>query len=169
LSYIIFACGLIVASFIDLKERIIPDEISVGGIILGFLLSILIPRIHGSGSGAVSFYRSLVGVLIAMGLVNFTAAIFNFFYFGILNKGPIEGETESMGGGDVKLMGLIGAFLGWRQAVLAFFTAPFLGVVFWLIACLFKRKSHLIPYGPSLSLGALIALLWGQEILKLLF
>jgi leader peptidase (prepilin peptidase)/N-methyltransferase len=86
----------------------------------------------------------------------------------MLKKPPIDGETESMGGGDVKLMGMIGAFLGWQTALLTFFIAPFLGVVIG-VANLLIKKEHTIPYGPFLSLAALIALFFGSQIIRILF
>ena len=82
-----------------------------------------------------------------------------------MKKGPIEGETESMGGGDVKLLAMIGSFIGWKLTILTFFIAPFFGAVIGIYILLFK-KSHLIPYGPFLSLAAIISLFWGNLILR---
>ena len=77
-------------------------------------------------------------------------------------------RKEGMGGGDIKLLAMIGAFLGWKAAVITFFLAPFLGIgvgVFNLVA----KKDHLIPYGPFLSLAALLALFFQHRILHLFF
>ena len=73
-----------------------------------------------------------------------------------------------MGGGDVKLLAMIGAFLGWKIAVLTFFVAPFFGIIIGVSNLLIK-KQHTIPYGPFLSLAAVVNLFWADLILKLVF
>jgi leader peptidase (prepilin peptidase)/N-methyltransferase len=82
--------------------------------------------------------------------------------------GELVFKKESLGGGDVKLMAMIGAFLGWRLVLLTFFLAPLLGVGVALFMKI-KRKKEVIPYAPYLSLGALISLLYGERILGVLF
>jgi len=72
-----------------------------------------------------------------------------------------------MGGGDVKLLAMIGAFMGWKLALLTFFLAPYLGIALGIIN-LVTKKDHTIPYGPFLSIGALIALFWGNRIIQLI-
>ncbi|MFH1397257.1 MAG: prepilin peptidase [Candidatus Omnitrophota bacterium] len=172
--YIIFICGLIIATFVDIRHRIIPDEISVGGIIVGLLLNILrffLPGSLPAGQAgrllAASFIiNSLLGIIIGGGIIYLTAKIFDLVYFKMLKKPPIDGETESMGGGDVKLLAMIGAFLGWQGAVLTFFIAPFFGLIVGVIN-LISRKEHTIPYGPFLSLAAVIVLFWSGPIIRL--
>ncbi|MFA5005327.1 MAG: A24 family peptidase, partial [Candidatus Omnitrophota bacterium] len=159
----------IVATFVDIQHRIIPDEISVGGLILGFILL----SIKGVDFNPLRFsFRfslgSLLGIVVGAGAIYLTGKLFDLVYFKMLKKPPIDGETESMGGGDVKLMGMIGAFLGWQTALLTFFIAPFLGVVIG-VANLLIKKEHTIPYGPFLSLAALIALFFGSQIIRILF
>ena len=73
-----------------------------------------------------------------------------------------------MGGGDVKLLAMVGAFLGWKLALLAFFIAPLFGS-FVGIALKMKEGKEMIPYGPYLSLASFIALLWGNDIMNFLF
>lgn len=167
--YMVLAWGLIVATFVDIQHRIIPDEISVGGLILGFILL----SIKGVDFNPLRFsFRfslgSLLGIVVGAGAIYLTGKLFDLVYFKMLKKPPIDGETESMGGGDVKLMGMIGAFLGWQTALLTFFIAPFLGVVIG-VANLLIKKEHTIPYGPFLSLAALIALFFGSQIIRILF
>jgi leader peptidase (prepilin peptidase)/N-methyltransferase len=87
-------------------------------------------------------------------------------YFKLLKRPPIQGETESMGGGDVKLLAMIGAFLGWQKALLTFFVAPFFGVVIGVINLL-ARKEHTIPYGPFLSLAAILSIFWSDKIIRM--
>ncbi|MFA6350436.1 MAG: prepilin peptidase [Candidatus Omnitrophota bacterium] len=167
--YILFGSGLIIATFVDIKHRIIPDEISIGGIVLGFILNSL----RGFNLRPFSYepaymVDSLLGIVIGGGIIWLTGFLFDLVYFKLLKKPPIQGETESMGGGDVKLLAAIGAFLGWKAAILTFFIAPFLGAAVGVVNLLFK-KDHTIPYGPFLSAGAIISLFYADKIIGLLF
>jgi leader peptidase (prepilin peptidase)/N-methyltransferase len=165
--YVIFAGGLIVATFVDFAHRIIPDEISVGGTAVGFLMNSL----RGLTLNPLSFnYRplvdSLLGIIIGGGIIFATGYLFDLVYFKLLKHPPIQGETESMGGGDVKLLAMIGAFLGWKAALLTFFLAPFFGMAVGIFNMVVK-KDHLIPYGPFLSLAALMTIFWQYKILHM--
>jgi len=167
--YNLFVCLLIVATFVDIAHRIIPDEVSLGGVVIGFILSIY----RGIGLSPLGLnYRpildSLLGIIIGGGIIYLTGKAFDLIYFKLLKKGPIDGETESMGGGDVKLLAMIGAFLGWKIALLTFFMAPMFGAVVGTANLLIK-KQHTIPYGPFLSLAAIINLFLADTILRLLF
>ncbi len=167
--YTIFISGLIVSTFVDIKHRIIPDEISVGGIFMGLLLGL----VHSFKLNPLVFnYRplldSFLGVIIGGGIIYLTGFLFDVVYFKLLKKPPIQGETSSMGGGDVKLLAMIGAFLGWQKAVFTFFAAPLFGLVFALINLVVK-KDHTMPYGPFLSLAALLSIFYFDKIIALLF
>jgi leader peptidase (prepilin peptidase)/N-methyltransferase len=162
--YAVFACALIIATFVDIKHRIIPDEVSIGGAIIGFILSV----IRGMNLSPLSFkyhpmLNSFLGIIIGGGIIYLTGFFFDLVYFKLLKRPPIQGETESMGGGDVKLLAMIGAFLGWRKVLLTFFLAPLFAVVVGIINLIVK-KDHTIPYGPFLSLAALISLFWASKI-----
>ncbi len=164
----LFGCGLIIATFVDIAHRIIPDEISIGGIIFGFILT----AIKGFNLNPLVYsfkpmFDSFLGIIIGGGIIYLTAKLFDLVYFKLLKRPPIQGETESMGGGDVKLLAMIGAFLGWQAAVFVFFLAPFFGAVIGIINLLAK-KDHTIPYGPFLSLAAIFALFWMDKILPLI-
>lgn len=166
--FTLFACLLIIATFIDIKHRIIPDEISVGGLIAGFILS----AIRGINLNPLAFsfkpaLNSLLGIISGALIIWLTGVIFDFVYFKLLKRPPIQGETESMGGGDVKLLAMIGAFLGWEKAVLTFFAAPFFGLVMGVLNLLIK-KDHTMPYGPFLALAAIISLFWANNIIGLI-
>ena len=154
LIYIIFVCGLIIATFVDFNFRIIPDEINMGGIILGLIVSFIYPYLHNSSSHLIGLYRSFLGIVIGGGIIWITGIIGDFIF-----------KKETMGGGDVKLLAMIGAFLGWKLAVLTFFISPIFGAVVGIIIKL-KTKSSLIAYGPYLSLSSIIALFWGGNILR---
>ncbi|MCM8765443.1 MAG: prepilin peptidase [Candidatus Omnitrophica bacterium] len=144
--------SLIVSTFIDLKYQIIPDVISLSGIILGLLLSLIFPQIQGESSHLSALAESFWGLFVGGGMIWFT---------GVLGK--LIFRKEAMGFGDVKLMMMLGAFLGWKKVILTFFLAPFLGIIFGIIS-LIKTKSHYIPYGPFLSLASFVALVWGEGI-----
>lgn len=167
--YIVFVAGLIVATFVDIPHRIIPDEVSVGGMIAGFILI----SIKGITLSPLRFdphpmFHSFLGIIAGGGIIYVTGFLFDLVYFKLLKRPPIQGETESMGGGDIKLLAMIGAFLGWPGAVLTFFLAPFFGSLIG-VANLLVRKDHTIPYGPFLSLAAVISLFWGPRIIAFFF
>lgn len=162
--YTVFACGLIVVAFIDIRWRIIPDEISVGGTVIGliFALAKSIPQFNNFPR--IPLIDSLAGAILGGALIYGSGLLGNLIIFKLMKKGPIEGETESMGGGDVKLLAMIGSFLGWELALATFFIAPFLGTIagIYVLVC---KKSHLIPYGPFLSIAAIISLFFSQIII----
>ena len=155
--YSLLTFSLIVITFIDLEFQIIPNRISISGIFLGIAMSIFIPELHDSSSWRAGLINSLSGILIGAALIYIT---------GVLGK--LAFKKESMGGGDVKLMAMLGAFLGWKMAILIFFLAPFFGTPVG-IYLKFKKKQDIIPYGPYMSIASFVAMMWGQEILSLLF
>ena len=164
--YIALISGLIIATFVDIKHRIIPDEVSIGGMILGFILC----SVRGFSLTPFSFNArpmagSFLGIIVGGGIIWLTGFLFDQVYFKLLKRPPIQGETESMGGGDIKLLAMIGAFLGWQRTIVAFFVAPFLGVVFGIFSLIVK-KDHTIPYGPFLSVAAVLALFWTDKIIR---
>ena len=152
--YLLFIYGLITASFIDFEFQIIPDEISLGGLVLGVLASGLVPALHGTDSRLLALGRSVIGLLAGGGMLYATGMLGDFLF-----------RKESMGGGDVKLMAMAGSILGWKFVVLAFFLAPMLALLPGLFVLLVKR-SHVIPYGPFLSLALVVALFYGEEVLR---
>ena len=152
--YLAIVCALIVASFVDLEFQIIPDEISLGGLALGVALSVLLPSLHGADSRLLALGRSVIGLLVG-----------GWLLYGTGLLGDLIFRKESMGGGDVKLLAMAGSILGWRLVALTFFLAPILALVPGLFVLLFKR-SHLIPYGPFLSLGLVLSLFFGHALLR---
>lgn len=151
-------CSLIVMSFIDLQIQEIPDEITLPGIVIGLALGFVFPGLMRQHTHINGLIYSLLGMLAGGGIVYLT---------GVLGK--IAFKKDAMGGGDVKLMAMLGAFLGWELIILTFFLAPFSGSVIGIIEKL-RNKASIIPYGPHLSLAAVIAIFWGREILnKILF
>ena len=112
-------------------------------------------------------WDSLKGIIAGGGIIYLTGVTFDLIYFKMLKRPAINGETESMGGGDVKLLAMIGAFMGWKLALLTFFLAPFLGIVIGIMN-LVTKKDHTMPYGPFLSIAALLALFWGNRLIQLI-
>ena len=152
--YTIFTCGLIVATFVDFNFRIIPDEINIGGIILGLIVSFAYPQLHNTVSHFFGLYMSFLGIIIGGALLWITGLIGDFIF-----------KKETMGGGDVKLLAMIGAFLGWKIAVLTFFISPIFGAIVGIIIKL-RTKNSLIAYGPYLALGSLVSLFFGKDIIR---
>ncbi len=163
--YTILCCLLIICSFIDLRFHIIPNEITYTGLVLAPIASLMCPRLHnfnssirffdGSGNQWInSFLASLIGVFVAGGLIYLCAFI-----------GKMVLRKDAMGFGDVKLMGVIGGFLGWKLSVATFFLAPFLGLLFAVPKLIYK-KERVIPYGPFLSLSAFICLLYRDIFIR---
>ena len=157
--FVIFCCLLIVGSFVDLRLHIIPNEITYTGLILAPIASLLCTGFHNLNSSLGyfdnsanqwidSFLASLIGIFVSGGLI---------YLCGVFGK--LVFRKDAMGFGDVKLMGMIGGFLGWKLAVATFFVAPFFGLLFGLPKLILKR-GNVIPYGPFLSLAAFICLLF---------
>ena len=148
LSIFIFIGALIVITFIDFEHKIIPDVISLPGIFYGLLAALVFPRI--------SFVDSLVGGLLGGGSLLLVAG----FYY-LLTK------QEGMGLGDVKLLAMMGTFLGWQSILFIIMIGSITGAVIGVAAMLIKKKDrrYAIPFGPFLSLGAVAYLFYGQEII----
>ena len=147
LVYLLLWSALIVISFIDLDHMIIPDRITIPGMVLGLVVgTVLLPQ----------WWDSLLGLLVGGGILYFMAWI-SPYLFG----------KEGMGGGDIKLLAMVGAFLGWKPAVLTIFFGGLLGAVVGLTLMgirVMTREAYL-PFGPFLALGAGVAILYGREIL----
>ncbi|MBF0512082.1 MAG: prepilin peptidase [Candidatus Omnitrophica bacterium] len=151
--YLVMVSGFIIATFVDFEHRIIPDEVSIGGMIAGLVFSLFVPQLQGTCSPFLGFGFSLAGLLIGGGSIYLMGMIGDFFF-----------KKETMGGGDVKLMGMVGAFMGWKLALLTFFIAPFFGAVYGIIEKI-RTKDSTIAYGPFLIMGALVSLFWGYRII----
>ena len=145
---LVFFSLLLPIVFIDIDHRIIPDELSLGGIAAGMFLSFL---------PGGDWLAALSGALLGGGLLYVTAAVYH----------RVTG-IEGLGGGDIKLLAMVGAFLGWRGALFTIFVGSLLGVAGGVVA---MRKGSdglktAIPYGPYLCVAALMArflgdLFWG--------
>lgn len=141
----IFVSILIIIAFIDLDTFLIPDVLSVPGIVLGFLFSFITPRL--------SWTDSLVGIFIGGGLLYMVAEI----YARVRHK-------DGLGGGDIKLLGMIGAFLGWPGVLFTIMIASVSGMIIALPLMWRSGKGlgAAIPFGPFLSFGAVCYVFWGR-------
>jgi len=141
-SYLLLSSALIAITFIDLEHKIIPDRITYPGIAAGLLFSIFIGN----------FWVSLLGLFIGAGVL---------YFIIIVSHG-------GMGGGDVKLAGMLGSFLGWRLLLLTLFLSFLSGGIVAIILLLLKLKGRkdYIPFGPYLAIAGIVAIFWGQQILS---
>jgi leader peptidase (prepilin peptidase)/N-methyltransferase len=152
-AYWVLVFGLILGSMVDIDEMWLPDRCTIGGMIIGPIFSFLIPAMHGTDSHMVALIRSLVGLAFGFGL------LWSISFFGrlILKK-------DAMGFGDVKLMGALGAFLGFESIVFIVFVSSLLGSIIGvsLITMGQKEWQSRIPFGPYIALAALIWVLGGS-------
>lgn len=145
--YYVWACTLLVITFIDLDYQIIPDRLSLGGIVIGILALRWLD---------VGYKDALIGLALGIGML--LAIIYGYY---LLTK------RQGMGGGDVKLLGMIGVFTGWQGVLFTVFMSSFIGTLIG-IPWVYIQKGTLksaIPFGPFLCLGALIYVLWGEQII----
>jgi len=162
--YMILVSGLIVATFIDFELQIIPDEITYGGMIVGLILSPIFPQLHNATSRWQSLLSSFVGLLVGGALIYAIAWIGTIAF-----KKKLEaiGEEQAMGGGDVKFLAMIGAFIGFKAVLLVFLLASLFGSVIGIIEKI-RAKADIIPFGPYLALGTLVALIFQDKIFAFL-
>ncbi|MGO8988917.1 MAG: prepilin peptidase [bacterium] len=149
LIYFLFVAALIVITVIDLYHQIIPDVISLPGIGAGLLASLTVSQI--------TFTNSLLGILLGGGSLFLIATVYQWLF-----------KREGMGGGDVKLLAMIGAFLGWKAVILTILLGSLVGSIIGIILMVSKGKDfkYAIPFGPFLSLGAVIALFYGENLIR---
>lgn len=143
-----FIATLIVVTFIDLDHRIIPDIISLPGIPIFFLASLAVPTI--------TWQASAIGVLAGGGSLYVVAWGYQLMT-----------GREGMGGGDIKLLAMIGAMIGWQGILFTLFAASTIGTLVGLIAMIGSGKGLrlAIPFGPFLAIGAVLYLFFGNVLI----
>ncbi|MHC1727412.1 MAG: A24 family peptidase [Syntrophobacteraceae bacterium] len=141
----IFCSMLLIIALIDLDTFLIPDVLSLSGIVLGLTFSFFTPRL--------TWTDSLLGIFLGGGLLYAIAA-----GYALLRK------KEGMGGGDIKLLGMIGAFIGWEGVLFTVLCASITGTIIALPLMLRKgtNMGSALPFGPFLSLGAICYIFWGR-------
>jgi leader peptidase (prepilin peptidase)/N-methyltransferase len=155
----VFVAALIVISFIDLAVRIVPDVISLPGIVAGLVFSLIGRYIINDPFELVpSPISALLGVLVGGGFLLALAWGYEAFT-----------GVEGMGGGDIKLLAMIGAFLGWPSIPVTLFFSSLGGSVIGLTAMLIKGvgRRYALPFAPFLCLGALFYLFFGKELIQM--
>lgn len=151
--FMAISSAAIVITFIDLDFQIIPDVITIPGTLIGLLAgSMILPDVFGPWS-PLGFKNSLIGALTGFGL---------FYIIAVLSRG-------GMGGGDIKMMAMVGATTGWKGVLATTFVGSLLGALVGLSLMALKgygRKAK-IPFGPFLALGWLISIFFGERLLRL--
>jgi leader peptidase (prepilin peptidase) / N-methyltransferase len=145
---VLFACAMIVLFAVDLRHRILPNAITLPGVVVGLLFSVFLPP---------GWLSSLIGVLGGGGVL-FAIGEAYYRWRGV----------EGLGMGDVKMLAMIGAFLGWQLMVLTLVTASLAGSIVGIALILSRRggMQHALPFGTFLAVGALLAAVAGEPIVS---
>jgi leader peptidase (prepilin peptidase) / N-methyltransferase len=145
---ILFGCAMIVLFAIDLEHRILPDLITLPGIVIGFVLSLFMPP---------GWFDSLAGLVLGGG----SLWLIGEAYYRLRHE-------EGMGFGDVKMLAMIGAFLGWKLTLLTLVFSSFLGSLIGLgmIAAKLGDMKYALPFGSFLAIGAMAASTIGDRIVN---
>lgn len=165
---VLLASALIVLTFTDLRERLLPDRITFPGIAAGFLFALWLPLEDGT---AALLLRLLGGTNLSAVLLSVADALLG----ALLGAGLLFalGEiwyrlrrVEAMGLGDVKMMGMVGLFLGIKLTVLTLLLGSLLGSLLGGLFLLLAGKDtrYELPFGTFLGVAALIALFWGPQL-----
>lgn len=151
--YVIFISTLIVITFIDLDHQIIPDVISLPGIPIFFIAALFIP----STSITDALIKSVIGILAGGGSLLLVA-----WSYELITK------NEGMGGGDIKLLAMIGGLVGLKGVLFTIFAASAIGTIIGLCIMVITRNNMklAIPFGPFLSAGAVLYLFFGEGVIR---
>jgi leader peptidase (prepilin peptidase) / N-methyltransferase len=143
----LFCSAMVVVTFIDLEHQIIPDTITLPGIVIGFLASFFTP---------IGWLSSLIGIIAGGGSLLLVA----WLYEAITKK-------EGMGGGDVKLLAMMGAFFGWKAILFIIFASSLLGSIIGVALMVAQKKDSklAIPFGPFLASAAILYIFFGPRLI----
>jgi len=140
----VFGTLLLGIAITDARHYIIPDEFTWGGLVLGLLLAL--------GNGVPGFLEALLGAAVGFALLWLVAM-----------AGAWVFKEEAMGGGDIKMMAMVGSFVGWRGVLLTVFAGAALGSLIFVPLSL--KKKRLVPFGVFLAVGAAVTFVFGDAIL----
>jgi leader peptidase (prepilin peptidase)/N-methyltransferase len=148
LIYFVFISSLIAITFIDIDHKIIPDVITLPGILMGLIASFALP--------AVGFKDSIIGMLVGGGALWVVAWV----YYVLTRK-------DGMGGGDIKLLAMMGTIIGLKGVIFTIFVSSAVGTLVGVTVMMVKGKDmkFAVPFGPFLSIGAITYIFFGQEII----
>ncbi|MCX6830505.1 MAG: prepilin peptidase [candidate division Zixibacteria bacterium] len=147
--YSVLTSILIAIFFIDIEFQIIPDMLTISGMALGLIASLL-----PGGTGIIS---ASIGLAAGGGALYLMALLGDWLF-----------KKESMGGGDIKMSAMLGAFLGWQKIIFIFFASAAIGLLISMIVMLFSRRvrsTRVIPFGPFLAIAAIIAIIYGDTFI----
>lgn len=152
--YGLVVAGLVLGTFVDIDHLILPDRVTLGGIIAGLLLSPLVPRLHGEISALRGLTASAVGAAVGYGGLWLVALVGEKIF-----------RKEAMGMGDVKLMGAVGALMGWPAVLFTIFVSSLIGTVTGVALILLKKHEwqSRLAFGPFIAVAALGWILGGRE------
>jgi len=152
LVFFIFIAVLIVITFIDLDHQIIPDILTLPGIPIFFLAAIFLVK--------VPWLEALLGLLIGGGILFAIAVVYEFI-----------SKREGMGGGDIKLLAMIGGFLGWKSLIFILLFSSLAGALIGIAAMIIKKQDmkYAVPFGPFLSAAVVAYIFWGEAFTRFLF
>jgi leader peptidase (prepilin peptidase)/N-methyltransferase len=147
-SRVLFGCGLIVLFAIDLEHHLLPNVITLPGIVIGFAFSLITEP---------GWRDSLIGIVIGGGVL---WAIAEGYY-------RIRHE-EGLGMGDVKMLAMVGAFIGWQLTLVTLMMASFAGSIVGLLLIVSRRGSmkYALPFGTFLAMGAVLAATVGPAVVN---
>ena len=147
LIYFVFIAVLLVITFIDIDHQIIPDIITLPGIPIFFIAGFALPR--------VNWIDSFIGILVGGGSLLLVAWVYHLIT-----------KKEGMGGGDIKLLAMIGAVTGWQGVLFTIFVASAVGTLSGILVMLKARKSMklAIPFGPFLAIGGIAYIFFGPQL-----
>jgi leader peptidase (prepilin peptidase)/N-methyltransferase len=148
----VFLATLLAITMIDLEHQIIPDVISLPGILAGCIASL--------ASSRVSWLESVLGAALGAAIITV-----------ILLVGTWWAGQQAMGGGDIRLAAMLGAFLGWKVLIFSLFLASFLGGIIGLVLLStgLRGRKDPIPFGPFLALGGAAGLFFGERMVRWYF
>jgi len=150
-TFFIFTAVLIIITFIDLDHQIIPDILTLPGIPIFFLAAVFLVK--------VPWLEALLGLLIGGGVLYMIALSYELI-----------SKREGMGGGDIKLLAMIGGFLGWKSLIFVLLFSSFSGAIIGIAAMIINKQDmkYAIPFGPFLSAAAVAYVFWGNAFMRLL-
>ena len=152
LIYFVFISSLIIMTFIDIDHRIIPDVITLPGILIGLIASLALPT--------VGFKDAVIGLLVGGGSLWLVAWV----YYLLTRK-------DGMGGGDIKLLAMMGTIIGLKGVIFTIFVSSAVGTLVGVTLMIIKGKDmkFAVPFGPFLSIGAITYIFFGHEIIRAYF
>jgi leader peptidase (prepilin peptidase) / N-methyltransferase len=141
----LFGTLLIGIALTDAREYIIPNEFTWGGLAIGLVLA--------AASGVDGIIAAAMGGAVGFGILYLVGALGTWAF-----------KKEAMGGGDIKMMAMVGSFLGWHGVLLTIFLGALAGILVFLPLRLLKQEEKLVPFGVFLAIGAAVTYVVGPAL-----